>query len=50
MAEIVDLVDVVLTAVNGHLADLESPEYLAVLEKVRQRVHMMTSGRPLNRY
>ena len=50
MAEIVDLVDTVLTAVNGHLDDLESPEYLAVQEKVRQKVHMMTSGRPLNRY
>ena len=50
MVEIVELVDTVLTAVNANLADLEAPAYQQVLEKVRQRVHMVTSGRPLNRY
>ena len=33
-----------------HAADLESPAYQAVLTQVRHKVHMMTSGRPLNRY
>ena len=50
MVEIVDLVDTVLNSVNAHLADLEAPAYKAALDHVKHRVHMMTSGRPLNRY
>ena len=50
MADIVELIDTVLVSVSGNAADLEAPAHLAVLEQVRHKVHMMTSGRPLNRY
>ena len=49
MVDIVELIDTVLGAVAQHAADLESPEYQAVLDQVRQKVHMMTSGRPLQK-
>lgn len=50
MADIVELIDTVLVSVAANVADLEAPDHLAVLEQVRHKVHMMTSGRPLNRY
>ena len=50
MEDIVELIDTVLSAVASHTADLEAPDYLTVLDQVRHKVHMMTSGRPLNRY
>ncbi|MBQ9819942.1 MAG: serine hydroxymethyltransferase, partial [Bacteroidales bacterium] len=56
MTDIVELIDRVLTAVakyadvvNGVSAEGEE-EYKKVLDAVRQRVHYMTAGRPLNRY
>ena len=49
MVDIVELIDTVLGAVAQHAADLESPDYQAVLDQVRQKVHMMTSGRPLQK-
>ena len=50
MVDIVELIDTVLEAIANHASDLENPEYLAVLEQVKHKVHMLTSGRPLNRY
>ena len=50
MLDIVELIDTVLSAVSAHAADLTDPAYLAVLDQVRHKVHMLTSGRPLNRY
>jgi glycine hydroxymethyltransferase len=50
MVDIVELIDTVLEAIADHASDLENPEYLAVLEQVKHKVHMLTSGRPLNRY
>ena len=56
MLDIVELIDTVLTAVSTHVPLVEGvseegkAEYEAVLEEVRKKVHMMTSGRPLNRY
>ena len=56
MLDIVELIDTVLTAVSTHIPVVEGvsedgkAEYEAVLEDVRKKVHMMTSGRPLNRY
>ena len=56
MLDIVELIDTVLTAVSTHIPVVEGvsedgkAEYEAVLEVVRKKVHMMTSGRPLNRY
>ena len=49
MVDIVELIDTVLGAVAAHADNLEAPEYLAVLDQVRQKVHMMTSGRPLQK-
>ena len=49
MYDIVDLIDTVLTAVAKY-PDLTDPAYEEVLSKVRNRVHMITSGRPLNKY
>ena len=43
MVDIVELIDTVLTSANAGLADHES-----VLASVRAKVHMLTSGRPLN--
>ncbi len=61
MVFIVELIDTVLTSANAHFAALTAkeptPEQLgeldahkAVVEEVARKVHMMTSGRPLNRY
>ena len=50
MLDIVELIDTVLSAVAKYAADLTDPAYLAVLDQVRHKVHMLTSGRPLNRY
>ena len=50
MADIVTLIDTVLTAVNKYSDNLEAPEYLAVLKDVKHKVNMLTSGRPLNKY
>ncbi len=46
MVEIVTLLDEVLTSAATNPVD--SPEHEAVLEDVTRRVHMLTSGRPLN--
>ena len=45
MVDIVELIDTVLVSANSGLADHES-----VLAAVRSKVHMLTSGRPLNSY
>ena len=62
MADIVELIDAVLTSASEHLDAITAKgerteeqkaslaEHQAVLEDVRRKVHMMTSGRPLNRY
>ena len=56
MTDIVELIDRVLSAVakyadvvNG-VSEEGEVEYKKVLDTVRQRVHYMTAGRPLNRY
>jgi len=56
MTEIVELIDTVLSAVakyadvvNG-VSQEGAEEYAKVLETVRNKVHNMTAGRPLNRY
>ena len=56
MVDIVELLDTVLNAVakyadvvNG-VTEEGKAEYEAVLASVRQKVHYMTAGRPLNRY
>ncbi len=62
MENIVDLIDAVLSSAAAHIdaitakgeltdtqkASLE--EHSVVLEEVKRKVHMMTAGRPLNRY
>ena len=64
MADIVDLIDTVLTSCAAHIealslkkADVPTPEqeaslaeHRAVLEEVAKKVHQMTAGYPLNRY
>ncbi|MGM9737969.1 MAG: serine hydroxymethyltransferase [Candidatus Cryptobacteroides sp.] len=62
MEDIVELIDTVLSSASAHIAALtakgeptesqkaELAEHKAVVEEVRRKVHMMTSGRPLNRY
>jgi len=62
MEDIVELVDSVLASASEHLDAItakgeKTPEQLAsleehnaVLEEVKRKVHMMTGGRPLNRY
>ena len=50
MEGIVDLIDTVLASASDNRDDLESPAHEAVLKTVRHKVHMLTSGRPLNRY
>lgn len=54
MATIVSLIDTVLSSCAEHADALsqkqEVPEHTAVLDDVRQKVHMMTAGYPLNRY
>lgn len=64
MAGIVDLIDMTLTAVDKYRDVVnakpgeevspelaaEAAEYNKILDKVRHKVHIMTAGRPLNRY
>lgn len=62
MIDIVELIDTVLSSASEHVDVLTAKEELneeqvqrlnehkAVLEEVKKKVHMMTSGRPLNRY
>ncbi len=50
MADIVTLIDTVLSAVNQYSGNLEAPEYLEILKDVKRKVNMLTSGRPLNKY
>jgi len=61
MLDIVELIDTVLASANAHFAALTAKEpteeqlaertaHTKVLEDVVRKVHMMTSGRPLNRY
>ena len=61
MIGIVDLIDTVLSSASEHAAALSSKEpseaqlaelqeHSAVIDEVRRKVHMLTSGRPLNRY
>ena len=61
MLQVAELIDMVLASAHEHNAALTAKEpteadmaaraaHDAVLEDVRKKVHMMTSGRPLNRY
>ena len=61
MLDIVDLIDTVLASCNEHFAALTAKEpteeqlaeraaHGKVLDDVVRKVHMMTAGRPLNRY
>ena len=61
MVQIVELIDTVLASANAHSEALGAKEPTAeqkaqiaahqeVLEEVKRKVHMMTAGRPLNRY
>ena len=62
MVDIVELIDTVLTSAANNFQVLTSKteltvqqqeqlaEHKAVLDEVKRKVHMMTSGRPLNRY
>lgn len=61
MITIVDLIDAVLSSANAHFAALTAKEpteqqlaeriaHKLVLDEVVKKVHMMTAGRPLNRY
>ena len=61
MLDIVALVNTVLQSASDHVAAITAKEpdeaqlaereaHKAVIEEVRKKVHMMTSGRPLNRY
>ena len=62
MEDIVELIDTVLTSAAAHIGAITAKgelseeqksslaEHQTVLEEVKRKVHMMTSGRPLNRY
>ena len=61
MVNIVELIDMVLDSSNKHFAALTAKEpteaqlaeriaHKLILDEVKRKVHMMTSGRPLNRY
>jgi len=61
MVDIVALIDCVLSSASEHVAALTAKEpdeaqlaereaHEAVINDVRKKVHMMTSGRPLNKY
>ena len=61
MTVIVDLIEAVLSSANEHFDAITAKEpseaqkaelkaHSQVLEEVRRKVHMMTAGRPLNRY
>ena len=61
MLAVVDLIDTVLASANAHAEALAAKEpteaqtaeriaHKLILDEVRRKVHMMTAGRPLNRY
>ena len=57
MLEIVNLIDEVLCSAAKWLdpqakasASIEAPEHLAKLASVKERVHALTEGKPLNAY
>ena len=61
MVQIVELIDTVLASANANAEALAAKEptaeqkaqcaaHQAVLDEVKRKVHMMTAGRPLNRY
>ena len=62
MEDIVELIDSVLSSAANHVSELTAKGELtdgqktalaahkAVIEEIKRKVHMMTSGRPLNRY
>ena len=61
MVDIVDLIDTVLASSAAHVDAINAKEpteaqkaeleqHKAVLDEVRRKVHMMASGRPLNKY
>ena len=61
MVQIVDLIDTVLASANANAEALAAKEpteqqlaqriaHKLVLDEVKRKVHMMTAGRPLNRY
>ena len=62
MEDIVELIDIVLASAATHIDAITAKgerseeqnkslaEHQTVLEEVKRKVHMMTSGRPLNRY
>ena len=61
MVQIVDLIDTVLSSANANAEALAAKEpteqqlaqriaHKLVLDEVKRKVHMMTAGRPLNRY
>jgi len=61
MLDMVELVDTVLASCAAHVDALAAKEptdeqkaeldaHKAVIDEVRRKVHMMTSGRPLNKY
>ena len=58
MVNIVELIDTVLSSASENIAALSAkvPDeaalaaHTAVIDGVRRKVHMITSGRPLNRY
>jgi len=61
MIKIVKLIDEVLSSANAHIAALTAKEpteeqkqelsaHSEVIKEIRKKVHMMTSGRPLNKY
>jgi len=57
MLTIVDLIDAVLCSCAKHLdpqastsATIEAPEHLQKLEEVKEKVHSLTEGKPLNIY
>jgi glycine hydroxymethyltransferase len=61
MVAIVELIDAVLASANTHFEAITAKEpteqqvaeriaHKLVLDEVRRKVHMMTAGRPLNRY
>lgn len=62
MLDIVELIDTVLSSCSSRISvidskkelseaqDLELAQHRGVIDEVKRKVHMMTSGRPLNKY
>ena len=63
MVDIVELIDMVLSSCSSHISVIETKEgerseiqneelalHKAVIEEVKRKVHMITGGRPLNKY